>query len=104
MVEMRLRLAVIELEEEKERLIHLIIMAGMTLLFAAFGLMSLMGLLFLAIDPHHRLQVLTITTAVLLLLALIGGVWTVVKVRRSTFLKATRDQLMQDRSLLEKRK
>ena len=104
MVEMRLRLAVIELEEEKERLIHLIIMAGMTLLFAAFGLMCLLGLLFLAIDPSYRLQALTITTAVLLGLALIIGILTIAKVRHSTFLKATRDQLMQDRALLEKRK
>ena len=42
MVETRLRLAVVELEEEKANLFQLLLMLGLTMLFAAFGLMSLM--------------------------------------------------------------
>ncbi len=42
MVETRLRLAVVELEEEKANLFQLLLMVGLTMLFAAFGLMSLM--------------------------------------------------------------
>ncbi|AMH16822.1 phage holin family protein [Hafnia paralvei] len=101
MVETRLRLAVVELEEEKANVIQLLMMAGVTLLFTAFGLMTLLVLLFLAIDPVHRLMALGITTAVLLGLALIGAIWTITKARRSTLLGATRRQLEIDRELLE---
>ncbi len=45
MVETRLRLAVVELEEEKANLFQLLLMLGLTMLFAAFGLMSLMVLI-----------------------------------------------------------
>lgn len=44
MVETRLRLAVVELEEEKANLFQLLLMLGLTMLFAAFGLMSLMAI------------------------------------------------------------
>lgn len=101
MVETRLRLAVVELEEEKANVIQLLMMAGVTLLFTAFGLMTLLVLLFLAIDPAHRLMALGITTAVLLGLALIGAIWTITKARRSTLLGSTRRQLEIDRELLE---
>lgn len=101
MVETRLRLAVIELEEEKANLIQLLIIAGLSLLFTAFGLMSLLILIFWAIDPAYRLITLVITTAVLLLLAIAGTIWTVAKARRSTLLAATRKQLELDRGELE---
>ncbi|AJI95075.1 hypothetical protein BD65_1475 [Yersinia ruckeri] len=102
MVETRVRLAVIELEEEKATLIQLLIMAGITLLLTAFGLMSLLVLVMWAVDPVHRFMALAITTGVLLGLALIGGIWTWVKTRRSTFLTSTRKQLEIDRQRLEK--
>lgn len=54
MVETRLRLAAVELEEEKANLIQLLVMAGLTLLLTAFGLMSLLILIFWAIDPLYR--------------------------------------------------
>ncbi|MEE4408610.1 MULTISPECIES: phage holin family protein [unclassified Serratia (in: enterobacteria)] len=101
MVETRVRLAVVELEEEKANLIQLLIMAGMTLLFTAFGLMSLLILIFWAIDPIYRLMALGVTTGVLLFLAIFGAIWTLVKARRSTLLGATRRQLEIDRSELE---
>ena len=77
MVETRLRLAVVELEEEKANLFQLLLMLGLTMLFAAFGLMSLMVLIIWAVDPQYRLNAMIATTVVLLLLALIGGIWTV---------------------------
>lgn len=101
MVETRIRLAVIELEEEKTHLVQLLLMAGVTLLFTAFGLVSLLILLFWAIDPAYRLVALSVATAVLLLLALIGFIWTLAKARRSTLLATTRKQLEIDRALLE---
>jgi uncharacterized membrane protein YqjE len=101
MVETRVRLAVVELEEEKANLIQLLIMAGMTLLFTAFGLMSLLILIFWAIDPVYRVMALGATTGVLLFLAVVGAIWTLVKARHSTLLGATRKQLEIDRSELE---
>ena len=101
MVETRLRLAVVELEEEKANLIQLLLMAGLTLLFTAFGLMSLLVLVIWAVDPQYRLHVMMATTGTLLLLALIGGIWTISKARRSTLLRHTRHELANDRALLE---
>ncbi|POP44002.1 hypothetical protein CHU32_15180 [Superficieibacter electus] len=104
MAETRLRLAVVELEEEKANLFQMLLMLGLTMLFAAFGLMSLMVLIIWAVDPQYRLNVMIGTTAVLLLLAIAGGIWTLVKARRTTFLRHTRQELANDRSLLEEDK
>ncbi|WNN49016.1 phage holin family protein [Siccibacter colletis] len=101
MVETRVKLAVVELEEEKANLFQLLLMLGLTMLFAAFGLMSLMVLIIWAIDPQYRLNAMIATTAVLLLLALIGGIWTLVRARRSTLLRHTRRELANDKQLLE---
>lgn len=101
MVETRLRLAVVELEEEKANLFQLLLMVGFTMLFAAFGLMSLMVLIIWAIDPQYRLNAMIATTVVLLLAALIGGICTLRKARQSTILRHTRQELANDRSLLE---
>lgn len=104
MVETRVRLAVVELEEEKANLFQLLLMLGLTMLFAAFGLMSLMVLIIWAVDPQYRLNVMIGTTVVLLLAALIGGIWTMRKVRQSSLLRHTRQELANDRSLLEEDK
>jgi uncharacterized membrane protein YqjE len=101
-VETRVRLAVIELEEEKANIFQLLLMAGITLIFTAFGLMSLWVVLFWAIDPAYRLMAMGTATGVLLFLAVVLGVWTLSKAKRSTLLSMTRKQLDIDRTLLEK--
>ncbi|TPG61919.1 phage holin family protein [Ewingella americana] len=101
-VETRVRLAVIELEEEKANIFQLLLMAGITLIFTAFGLMSLLVVLFWAIDPAYRLMAMGTATGVLLFLAVVLGVWTLSKAKRSTLLSMTRKQLDIDRTLLEK--
>lgn len=101
MVETRVRLAVVELEEEKAHIVQLLLMLGLTMLFAAFGLMSLMVLVIWAVDPQYRLNAMIATTVVLLALALIGGIWTLTKSRKSTLLRHTRRELENDRELLE---
>ncbi len=101
-VETRVRLAVIELEEEKANIFQLLLMAGITLIFTAFGLMSLLVVLFWAIDPAYRLMAMGTTTGVLLFLAVVLGLWTLSKAKRSTLLSMTRKQLDTDRALLEK--
>ncbi|MDR0163173.1 phage holin family protein [Enterobacter ludwigii] len=99
--ETRVRLAVVELEEEKANLFQMLLMLGLTMLFAAFGLMSLMVLIIWAIDPQYRLNAMIATTVVLLVAALIGGIWTMRKARKSTLLRHTRQELANDRALLE---
>ena len=101
MVETRVRLAVVELEAEKANLIQLLLMVGLTMLFTAFGLMSLMVLIIWAVDPQYRLNAIIATTAVLFLLAIICGVWALKKSRQSTLLRHTRGELANDRALLE---
>ena len=83
MVETRLRLAVVELEEEKANLGN-----------------GSRGVIW-AVDPQYRLNAMIATTVVLLLLALIGGIWTLRKSRKSTLLRHTRHELANDRQLLE---
>ncbi|KAA1186043.1 phage holin family protein [Photorhabdus heterorhabditis] len=100
-VETRLQLIVVELEKEKATLIQLIVIASLTLLFTAFGLMCLLVIIFWAIDPAWRFTVLVSTTGTLFLLALIGLIWTIRKARNSTLLSATRKQLKIDREMLE---
>lgn len=101
MVETRIRLAVVELEAEKANLIQMLLMIGLTMLFTAFGLMSLMVLIIWAVDAQYRLMAIAITTGVLFAMALIFGLWTLAKSRRSTLLSATRKELSEDRKLLE---
>ncbi|MCT8342591.1 MULTISPECIES: phage holin family protein [Photorhabdus] len=100
-VETRLQLIVLELEKEKATLIQLIVIASLTLLLTAFGLMCLLVMIFWAIDPSWRFIVLASTTSTLLILALIGLIWTIRKARNSTLLSATREQLKIDREMLE---
>jgi len=102
MVETRLRLAVLELEQEKANIIQMLMMAGITLLLAAFGLMSLLVLLIWVINPQYRLMAIATTTGVLFLLAIIGAIWTLCKARKSTLLGSTREELQVDRNILEK--
>lgn len=100
-VETRLQLIVVELEKEKATLIQLIVIASLTLLLTAFGLMCLLVMIFWAIDPNWRFTVLASTTGTLLVLALIGLIWTIRKAKSSTLLSATREQLKIDRAMLE---
>lgn len=99
--ETRIRLAIVELEEEKANLLQMLLMVGLTMLFTAFGLMSLMVLVILAVPQEYRLYAIIAITAVLLGLALILGLWALVKSRRSTLLKHTRSELATDKKQLE---
>lgn len=101
MVETRVRLAVVELEEEKANLLQMLLMVGLTMLFTAFGLMSLMVLIIWAVDAQYRLMAIAITTGVLFALALFFGLWSLSKSRKSTLLRVTRKELESDRKLLE---
>ncbi|MGV3345963.1 phage holin family protein [Enterobacteriaceae bacterium LUAb1] len=101
MAETRLRLAALEIDEEKNRLLHIVMLAGLTMLFTAFGLMSLLLLIVWAVDVQYRLIVISVTTGVLFALALVSGLWAMRKSRHSSLLSLTRKELRRDRQLLE---
>ncbi len=101
MVETRLQLLSLELEEGKAHLLQLLLLLGLTLLLTAFGLFCLIALIFLAVDEAHRLLALGLTTGGLLLAALVVGWITLAKARRAPLLSATRSQLQEDRRWLE---
>ena len=100
-VETRVRLLVIEIEEEKDNFVKLILMSGLTLICLAFGLISLLILICWSIDPVYRFTVLAIFSGVLLLTALVSAIITLKKAKTSTFLKETRNNLKIDKELLE---
>ncbi|MGO2304861.1 MAG: phage holin family protein [Providencia sp.] len=100
MVETRIQLIAVELEEEKVNLIQLMLLVGITLLFTAFSLMCLIGLIFWSVDPIYRYQALAITTGSLILLAIIFAIWTLKKAKQSTLLGSTREQLSHDSKAL----
>ncbi|MBI6194637.1 phage holin family protein [Providencia rettgeri] len=99
-VETRLQLIAVELEEEKVNFIQLLLLVGLALLFTAFGLMCLIGLIFWSVDPVYRYQALAITTGSLVLLAIIFASWALKKAKQSTLLSSTREQLSQDANAL----
>ncbi|WP_158367148.1 phage holin family protein [Candidatus Williamhamiltonella defendens] len=100
-IETRLGLVVIELEEEKNRLIQLLLIAGMTLLCAFFGLITLLILLIWSIDPVYRLFMLGMITTVFLGLSILGVFWIIKKRPQSTLLIHTQNQLEIDKNFLE---
>ncbi|HCB1391819.1 TPA: phage holin family protein [Klebsiella pneumoniae] len=96
----RLQLAVTELEEEKAHLLQLILLTGLTLLFTAFGIMSLLMYILLFAAPGDQQTLLLYVTGALIALAVILGIVIRVRVGRSTLLRETRSQLREDVSAL----
>jgi uncharacterized membrane protein YqjE len=91
---------VVELEEEKANLVQILLMLGLTLLCCVWS-DEPDGVTHLGHRPQYRLNAMIATTVVLLTAALIGGIWTLRKARKSTLLRHTRQELANDRTLLE---
>ncbi|WP_414500823.1 MULTISPECIES: phage holin family protein [unclassified Zymobacter] len=93
----RLRLAVVELQEERARLFSLLIMVFVALLLAAFGIGMLMLLITVYFwDTPYRLEAIAISAGVLLLLAVLLG-WRALSIaRKPTLLRSTLQRLTED--------
>lgn len=93
----RLRLAVVELQEERARLFSLLIIIFVALLLAAFGIGMLMLLVTVYFwDTPYRLEAIAISAGVLLLLAIILG-WRALSIaRKPTLLRSTLQRLAED--------
>lgn len=94
----RLELVAVEMEEEKSRIFGILIMAGLTLMLTAFGVISLMMFILLSFPPEHRLTVLGIACAVFLVLALAFFIFVRQRIAGSRMLSETRRQLGKDLS------
>jgi uncharacterized membrane protein YqjE len=98
--EMRLRLAVLELEEERARLVTLLLVIGLSLVMLLLGLAVLTLLIAVLFWDTHRLAAIGISAVVLLtggaLLALLARRMA----RRHSLLKSTLAQLAIDRELM----
>ncbi|WP_199635019.1 phage holin family protein (plasmid) [Serratia sp. PAMC26656] len=97
----RLELVAVELEEEKSRIFGLLIMAGLTLIFTAFGVISFLVFILLSVPPEHRLMILGSASAVFLVLALTFAIFIRQRITGSRMLPETRKQLSKDLSHLK---
>ena len=93
----RLRLAVVELQEERARLFSLLIMVFVALLLAAFGIGMLMLLVTVYFwDTPYRLEAIAVSAGVLLLLAILLGWRALYVARKPTLLRSTLQRLAED--------
>lgn len=98
--ETRLSLLAFELHEEKLKLFKILVLVSCCLIFLNFGLMSLMILIMWAIEPERRIFVLYMTTGLLFFISLIVGLLATRSLKKSSFLKRTREQVRLDIDIL----
>lgn len=99
--ETRLRLAVFELEEERARLVTLMLLAGASLLLLLLGIATLTALIVVMFWDTYRLTAIGISAGVLIGASLLLAVIAIRQSKRHSLLKETLKQLAADRALLE---
>ncbi|MDX1465593.1 MAG: phage holin family protein [Halomonas sp.] len=102
--ETRLRLAVLELEEERARLFGLLLLAGLSLILLLLGIGVLTALVIIAFWETHRLAAIGTSAAVLLSSGLLLALRVMQLARRRTLLAGTLRHLATDRELVETRR
>lgn len=99
--ETRLRLAVIELQEERARLFSLLVLTGIALMLVAFGIGMLMLLVIVAFWEDHRLLAIGIASATLIALGLLVLLRVRAISREPSLLRSTLARFSEDKDLLE---
>ncbi|WP_346797552.1 phage holin family protein [Halomonas sp. Bachu 37] len=99
--EIRLRLAVIELEEERARLVSLLLLAGSSLVLLLLGIGTIVAFIVVLFWDSYRLAAIAISAILLLLASGALGAIALKQARTHTLLKETLNQLATDRALLE---
>jgi uncharacterized membrane protein YqjE len=100
--ESRLRLAVLELEEERARLVGLLLLAGLALILLLLGLGTLTTLVIVVFWESHRLTAIGLSAGVLMGSGMLLTLWVMHLARRRTLLAATLRHLATDRELMER--
>ncbi|WP_168013252.1 phage holin family protein [Halomonas salinarum] len=98
--ETRLRLAVVELEEEKARLVTLLLLAGVSFLLLLLGLAVLTLLVVVVFWDTHRLEAIAACAIALLGSGFGMALWVRRLAKRPTLLKSTLKHLATDRELM----
>lgn len=99
--ETRLRLAVLELEEERARLVGLLMLAGLSLILLLLGIGVLTTLVIVAFWETHRLAAIGVSAMVLLGSGSLLALRVMQLARRRTLLAGTLRHLASDRELVE---
>ncbi|APE31826.1 hypothetical protein BOX17_13210 [Halomonas aestuarii] len=99
--ETRLRLAVLELEEERARLFGLLLLAGLSLILLLLGIGVLTALVIVAFWETHRLAAIGVSALVLLGSGVLLALRVMQLARRRTLLAGTLRHLATDRELVE---
>lgn len=92
----RLDLITIEINQEKNRILSLVLMIGLALIFTTFGIMSLLLYALLFIEPLHQQNVLLYFTGALFFLAIVFCIIIRIIASRATLLSETREQIKND--------
>ncbi|MFK3706906.1 phage holin family protein [Klebsiella sp. NPDC088457] len=92
----RLDLITIEINQEKNRILSLVLMIGLALIFTTFGIMSLLLYTLLFIEPLHQQTVLLYFTGVLFSLSIVFCIIIRISASRATLLSETREQIKND--------
>ncbi|SDO27398.1 Uncharacterized membrane protein YqjE [Halomonas shengliensis] len=100
--ETRLRLAVLELEEERARLVGLLLLAGLALILLLLGIGVLTTLVIVAFWDSYRLTAIGVSAGVLLGVGLLLCLRVMQLARRRTLLASTLRHLATDRELVER--
>ena len=99
--ETRLRLAVLELEEERARLFGLLLLAGLSLILLLLGIGVFTALVIVAFWETHRLVAIGVSALVLLGSGVLLALRVMQLARRRTLLAGTLRHLATDRELVE---
>ncbi|MEQ5802612.1 phage holin family protein [Halomonas sp. H10-9-1] len=100
--ETRLRLAVLELEEERARLVGMLLLAGLALILLLLGIAVLTTLVIVAFWDSYRLTAIGVSAGVLLGGGLLLCLRVMQLARRRTLLASTLKHLATDRDLVER--
>lgn len=99
--ETRLRLVILEVEEERARLVGLMLLAGLSLVLLMLGIGVLTTLVIVAFWETHRLAAIGISALVLLGSGILLALRVLHLARRRTLLADTLRHLASDRELVE---
>jgi len=99
--ETRLRLVILEVEEERARLVGLMLLAGLSLVLLMLGIGVLTTLVIVAFWETHRLAAIGISALVLLGSGILLALRVMQLARRRTLLADTLRHLASDRELVE---
>lgn len=99
--ETRFRLAVLELEEERARLLGMMLLVGASLVLLLLGVATLAALVVIMFWDSYRLTAIAVSAGVLIASSLLLGLIAMRKARQHTLFKETLKQFATDRALLE---